>query len=454
MAHIKLRQVAKRFGSITAVDRLDLEIDRGECVAMLGPSGCGKTTTLRMVAGFDDLDDGEIHVGGKLLSSRRENLYVPPENRNFGMVFHAFAVWPHLPVFENVAFPLRVRKLLKAEIAARTEEALQHTNLLSAANGSPYDLSGGGKQRVALARAVAIRPDVMLLDEPLSSLDQHLREEMRFEIKDLQRRFGFSILYVTHDQSEAMALSDRILVMRAGVVQQIGTPLEVYSSPANRFVFEFIGLSCFLNSMLTEAGMQIAGTAYPWPNGIAPAPELLASGSGLIAARPTEINFVGERGIRGRVLSKAYLGETIDYRIMVGNAEVRVQKTGTCRGPPWATTADWSLRARTGIRPIDGSVAECRKRRACCAWRCPEAPFSLRNSVAGRRPGRTVARRPCRPFGPLPTRASQARDELVAGMHGASPGRILDRHPSLWFSRRPPAASAFAGSASNTASST
>ena len=243
------------------------------------------------------------------------------------MVFQAFAVWPHLSVFENVAFPLRVRKLPKAEIAARTEEALQHTNLLSAANGSPYDLSGGGKQRVALARAVAIRPDVMLLDEPLSSLDQHFREEMRFEIKDLQRRFGFSILYVTHDQSEAMALSDRILVMRAGVVQQIGTPLEVYSSPANRFVFEFIGLSCFLNSMLTETGMQIAGTAYPWPNGIAPAPELLASGSGLIAARPTEINFVGERGIRGRVLSKAYLGETIDYRIMVGNAEVRVQKT-------------------------------------------------------------------------------------------------------------------------------
>ena len=231
MTYIELRQVTKRFASVTAVDRLDLEIAKGECVAMLGPSGCGKTTTLRMVAGFDDLDDGEIRVGGKLLSSKRENLYVPPENRNFGMVFQAFAVWPHLSVFENVAFPLRVRKLPRAEIGARSEEALKHTNLLSAANGSPDDLSSGGKQRVALARALAIRPDVMLLDEPLSSLDPHFREEMRFEIKDLQHRFGFSILYVTHDQSEAMALSDRILVMRAGVVQQIGTPLEVYGSP-------------------------------------------------------------------------------------------------------------------------------------------------------------------------------------------------------------------------------
>ena len=185
MAYIELNQVSKRFGEVLAVNQLDLQIAQGECVAMLGPSGCGKTTTLRMVAGFEDLDDGEIRVGDKLISSKREKYYLPPEQRNFGMVFQAFAVWPHLSVFENVAFPLRVRKLPKAEIVARTEEALKHTNLLSAAAGSPDDLSGGGKQRVALARALAIRPDVMLLDEPLSSLDPHFREEMRFEIKDL-----------------------------------------------------------------------------------------------------------------------------------------------------------------------------------------------------------------------------------------------------------------------------
>ena len=333
MAYIELRQVTKRFGEVTAVDRLDLDIAQGECVAMLGPSGCGKTTTLRMVAGFDDLDDGEIRVGEKLLSSKREKYYLPPENRNFGMVFQAFAVWPHLSVFENVAFPLRVRKLPRAEIIARTEEALKHTTLLTAASGSPDDLSGGGKQRVALARALAIRPDVMLLDEPLSSLDPHFREEMRFEIKDLQRRFGFSILYVTHDQSEAMALSDRILVMRSGVVQQIGTPLEVYGSPINRFVFEFIGLSCFLQAGLSPSGMHIDGTAYAFPNGLAPATEIIASGAGLLAARPTEIDFVNDGGVRGRVARKAYLGETIDYRVMVGDAEVRVQKTRRVPGP-------------------------------------------------------------------------------------------------------------------------
>ncbi|WP_301101291.1 ABC transporter ATP-binding protein [Propionivibrio sp.] len=333
MAYIELNQVTKRFGSVTAVDRLDLQIAKGECVAMLGPSGCGKTTTLRMVAGFEDLDDGEIRAGETLLSSKREKYYLPPEQRNFGMVFQAFAVWPHLSVFENVAFPLRIRKLPKAEIIARTEEALKHTNLLQFAAGSPDDLSGGGKQRVALARALAIRPDVMLLDEPLSSLDPHFREEMRFEIKDLQRRFGFSILYVTHDQSEAMALSDRILVMRAGVVQQVGTPLEVYGSPANRFVFEFIGLSCFLKAGLTPSGMQIAGNDYAWPNGIAPSTEIIASGRGLLAARPTEIDFVGEGGVRGHVISKAYLGETIDYRVMVGETEVRVQKTRRVPGP-------------------------------------------------------------------------------------------------------------------------
>lgn len=333
MAYIELRQVSKRFGDVTAVDRLDLDIAEGECVAMLGPSGCGKTTTLRMVAGFEDLDDGEIRVGGKLLSSKREKFYLPPEQRNFGMVFQAFAVWPHLSVFENVAFPLRVRKLPKAEINARTEEALKHTNLLSAARGSPDDLSGGGKQRVALARALAIRPDVMLLDEPLSSLDPHFREEMRFEIKDLQRRFGFSILYVTHDQSEAMALSDRILIMRAGVVQQIGTPLEVYGSPANRFVFEFIGLSCFLQAGLTSSGMRIGGMNCSWPDALAPPGALVAAGTGILAARPTEIDFVGEGGVRGTVARKAYLGETIDYRVLVGNAEVRVQKTRRMPGP-------------------------------------------------------------------------------------------------------------------------
>ena len=333
MATLELRQVTRRFGNVTAVDRLDLDVGEGECVAMLGPSGCGKTTTLRMVAGFEDLDDGEIRVRDRLLSSRRTNFYLPPEQRNFGMVFQAFAVWPHLSVFENVAFPLRVRKLPRAEILQRTKDALAHTNLTDVADSKPDDLSGGGKQRVALARALAIRPDAMLLDEPLSSLDPHFREEMRFEIKDLQRRFGFSILYVTHDQSEAMALADRILVMRAGVVQQIGTPLDVYTAPANRFVFEFIGLSNCLDVAITPAGIAVDGMAVP-ASAVAPPPAALAAaGAAVLATRPTEVDFVDAGGVPGVVARMAFLGETVDYRIAVGEREVRVQKSRHVPGP-------------------------------------------------------------------------------------------------------------------------
>lgn len=334
MSYVRLVNVTKKFGSVIAVDNLNLAIHRGECFSMLGPSGCGKTTTLRMIAGFEDLDDGEIHVGKRMLSSRRQNYYLPPEKRGFGMVFQAFAIWPHLSVYENVAFPLRVRKLSAAEIDRRTREALDHTNLLTVAQKSPEDLSGGGKQRVALARALAINPDVMLLDEPLSSLDPQLREEMRFEIKDLQRNFGFSIIYVTHDQSEAMALSDRILVMQEGVVQQIDTPLDVYQNPVNRFVFGFIGLSNFLDVALKGDKVQVNGGAESLALAIHPPSEMMAAGRATLASRPSEIDFVEEAGdIRGIVKRCAYLGEIIDYRIDVGGQEVRVQKERRKPGP-------------------------------------------------------------------------------------------------------------------------
>ncbi|MFA9438156.1 ABC transporter ATP-binding protein [Uliginosibacterium sp. sgz301328] len=334
MSYIRLVNVTKRFGNVTAVDNLNLEIAKGECFSMLGPSGCGKTTTLRMVAGFEDLDDGEIHVGDRLLSSRRTNHYVPPENRDFGMVFQAFAVWPHLSVYENVAFPLRLRKLPAAEIENRTRDALRHTNLMDVAAGSPSDLSGGGKQRVALARALAIQPDVMLLDEPLSSLDPHLREEMRFEIKDLQRHYGFSILYVTHDQSEAMALSDRIMVMKLGVVQQVGTPLEVYTRPANKFVFSFIGLSNFIDIDIAASGFSLGGIAIPHSAVATPLPDrLLGAPRATLASRPSEIDFVSEGGLPGTVTRRSYLGETTDYLVECGGHALRVQKTRNSPGP-------------------------------------------------------------------------------------------------------------------------
>lgn len=335
MSYIKLINVTKKFGNVTAVDNLNLEINKGECFSMLGPSGCGKTTTLRMVAGFEDLSDGEVYVGDNLLSSPRRNHYTPPEKRNFGMVFQAFAVWPHLSVYENVAFPLRIRKLPDAEIAQRTKEALRATDLLKSAEISPASLSGGGKQRVALARALAINPDVMLLDEPLSSLDPHLREEMRFEIKDLQQRYGFSIIYVTHDQSEAMALSDRILVMKSGVVQQIDTPFNVYNNPANKFVFSFIGLSNFLKVIRRNGSLYIEGSDTALPAALHPTAnidsEILA-----LATRPSEIDFVTaatEGVLHGVVDRKAFLGEIIDYQVRIGNQEIRIQKGRRDPGP-------------------------------------------------------------------------------------------------------------------------
>ena len=336
MSHARLLTVTKRFGDVTAVNSLNLEIEKGECFSMLGPSGCGKTTTLRMVAGFEDLSEGEVYVGDRLLSCPQRNYYLPPEKRNFGMVFQAFAVWPHLSVYDNVAFPLQIRNFPSDEIDKRTKDALRSTNLLNVSDKSPADLSGGGKQRVALARALAINPDVMLLDEPLSSLDPHLREEMRFEIKDLQRKYGFSIIYVTHDQAEAMALSDRILVMKLGVVQQIDTPFDVYNKPANKFVFSFIGLSNFLDVVWSDDKAYVRGETTALPLSLFP-PESMRGNAGLsLASRPSEIDFVsdGEPDVlQGVVSRKAFLGEIVDYQVKIGGQELRIQKGRRTRGP-------------------------------------------------------------------------------------------------------------------------
>jgi iron(III) transport system ATP-binding protein len=241
------------------------------------------------------------------------------------MVFQAFAVWPHLNVFNNVAFPLQIRGLSRAEIAERTKSAILHTGLARYENAYPNELSSGQKQRIALARAIAINPAVMLLDEPLSNLDPKLREEMRFEIKDLQRKFGFTIVFVTHDQAEAMALSDRILVMRDGIAQQIDTPLNIYTKPANRFIFSFIGLSNFLPVIIKNGLVYIEGVEDSGP--VSKEPSLdMASDRLTLACRPSEIELVKSGGVRAIVKRKVYLGEIIDYRIMVGGTEVRVQK--------------------------------------------------------------------------------------------------------------------------------
>ena len=328
MAFVELRHVTKLFGQVRAVDDLNLEIEKGECFSFLGPSGCGKTTTLRMVAGFEDLDEGEIEVGGKMISSSHKNYYLPPENREFGRVFQAFAVWPHMTVYDNVAFPLKIKKMPKSEIEMRTKQALANTNLTKQAQLYPNDLSGGEKQRIALARALSINPGLLLLDEPLSNLDPHLREEMRFEIKDLQSKYDFAIIYVTHDQSEAMALSDRIMVMRDGKTQQIDTPLNIYAKPANKFVFSFIGLSNFIAASVQD-GRAILEDASDAGYITAKVPRQFASArKATIACRPAEIDFTSrDKGtICGVIDRMAYLGEIVDYIVKIGSQEIRIQK--------------------------------------------------------------------------------------------------------------------------------
>jgi iron(III) transport system ATP-binding protein len=326
MSQLTLKDVTKRFGEVTAVNRLNLEVHKGECFSFLGPSGCGKTTTLRMIAGFEDLDEGELSVDGTVFSSSYKKYYLPPENRDFGMVFQAFAVWPHLNVYRNVSFPLEIRKLPKHEIHERVARALKYTGLSKQEHVFPKQLSGGEQQRIALARAIAITPKIMLLDEPLSNLDPKLREEMRFEIKDLQKKFDLTIIFVTHDQAEAMALSDRMLVMRDGVVQQVDTPLGIYDRPANEFVFSFIGLSNFIPVERTSSGVRIAGAPEAGAVGLEPDRE----GERLkLACRPSEIRLLpadASEGIRATVVRRTYLGDIVDCLVKVGDAEIRVQK--------------------------------------------------------------------------------------------------------------------------------
>jgi iron(III) transport system ATP-binding protein len=241
LASVELRGLTKRFGSLAVVDDVSLRIDHGQLVCLLGPSGCGKTTTLRLIAGFLEPSDGEIHVGDRVVSSRLRTL--PPEQRKMSMIFQSYALWPHMTVTENIVYGLRLRKLDRDTIAKRLKAILETTKLEILAQRYPGELSGGQQQRVALARALIVEPETLLLDEPLSNLDANLREEMRFEIRRLHDEYRYTTVYVTHDQSEAMTTADLIAVMNAGKIDQLGTPEEIYDRPQSEFVARFIGAS-------------------------------------------------------------------------------------------------------------------------------------------------------------------------------------------------------------------
>jgi iron(III) transport system ATP-binding protein len=238
---LEFRAVVKRFQSVNAVDGVSFSLHPSEIFTLLGPSGCGKTTTLRLVAGLEEPDSGEILINNVTVAAPHRGLFVSPEKRRLGMVFQSYAIWPHLTVFENIAFPLRVRRESPDGVRRRVHQALEIVGLAGLAERGATQLSGGQQQRVALARALVYEPAILLLDEPLSNLDAKLREQMRVEIRALQRKLGLTVLYVTHDQAEAMTLSDRIAVVNGGCFEQIGMPEEVYENPATPFVAEFLG---------------------------------------------------------------------------------------------------------------------------------------------------------------------------------------------------------------------
>ncbi|KKO52926.1 ABC transporter ATP-binding protein [Paenibacillus sp. DMB20] len=311
--NISIKDLVKKYGDTTVIPELSLEIKKGEFFTLLGPSGCGKTTLLRMIAGFNSIEGGTINFNERVINQ------VEPGKRNIGMVFQSYAIFPHLTVKGNIAFGLENRKLSKAEINSKVEEILKVVQIEQYKDRMPKNLSGGQQQRVALARAIVIRPDVLLMDEPLSNLDAKLRVDMRNAIKDIQREVGITTVYVTHDQEEAMAVSDRIAVMKSGVIQHLGTPQEIYQRPANVFVATFIGRTNIIEGRLTqEAGsynLRIgSGYSERLSNIQVPASETQADFQVQISVRPEEFIMTEDHsGLKATIVHSVFLGQNTHY---------------------------------------------------------------------------------------------------------------------------------------------
>jgi ABC-type Fe3+/spermidine/putrescine transport system ATPase subunit len=322
---IEFRNLTKRYGALLANDHLDLQVKRGELMTLLGPSGCGKTTALRCLTGYVHPDEGQILIDDKDATN------LPTHQRQLGMVFQNFALFPHMTIWDNVRFPLMIRGVSKKDSVDRVREALQLIRLEGLSERYPRQLSGGQQQRVGLARALVYRPNVLLLDEPLSNLDAKLREEMRFEIRDLQRRLGITAIYVTHDQQEALALSDRVAIMNSGHLEQVGTPEEIYEHPRSKFVADFIGLSDFIPAWVESFDAHTTRIAVAGVTLTAPAVDGLQRGQKiLLFIRPNDVAIVpsesGENILSGVVRQATYLGDRMDYRVQIADGvEARVQ---------------------------------------------------------------------------------------------------------------------------------
>lgn len=313
---VSIRDVVKKFDDFTAVNGVSLEIKEGEFFTLLGPSGCGKTTLLRMIAGFHHIDGGEICFGGKPINQ------VPAHKRDTGMVFQNYAVFPHMTVWGNVAYGLKAKKCSKKEIAQKVQEALELVQIEKLKDRLPSELSGGQQQRVALARAFVIEPGVLLMDEPLSNLDAKLRVQMRTMIKKLQRRLGITTIYVTHDQEEALAISDRIAVMKDGVIQQVGKPEEIYRKPQNLFVAGFIGTSNQFDGEIVSVDENRVGTLV-LEGGYTRKVALRENYTGkvIISVRPEHLHFE-EGGLPGTITLDTFLGDYVGYELELSDGKV------------------------------------------------------------------------------------------------------------------------------------
>jgi len=328
---LRIDGLTKRFGQTVAVDDLSLEIGEGEFFTLLGPSGCGKTTTLRCIGGLERPEGGSITLLDRCLVSASPRVFVPPERRNMGMVFQSYALWPHMTVFENVAYPLKLRRVGRDETRRRVADALRLVGLQGLEDRPAPRLSGGQQQRVALARALVFSPQILLLDEPLSNLDALLRDEMRRQLKDLQRRVGITTVYVTHDQVEALSLSDRIAILNQGRLEQVGTPAEIYSRPATPFAQSFLGKTFSLDGSVLA--MDEAGTRVRVSDGRSDVTLLCAGSAGQnivvgrqvsVAIRPERIRLWRaqpvdcDNTIRVRVRSVLFVGDRFEYEVDLG----------------------------------------------------------------------------------------------------------------------------------------
>lgn len=331
MSVLKVENLSKRFGQVQAVADVSFEVQDGEVLSLLGPSGCGKTTTLRCLAGFEMPDSGKIYLDERDIST------LTPEQRGIGMVFQNYALWPHMTVYGNLAFGLQIRQIERQEINERIKKVLSMVRLSGYEDRYPRQLSGGQQQRIAMARALVIEPDIMLLDEPLSNLDAQLREEMRFEFIELQRKLGITAIYVTHDQAEAMVISDKIIILNQGKVVQMGTPKEIYTSPKNRFVAGFIAVTSFIEGTVsalekedlvfikTDDNIVIQGFKA----------NMKVGDKVTLALRTNTIHLITEdseqndrRNIfEGKILQASYLGDIVDYRIKMGKWTLRTDSS-------------------------------------------------------------------------------------------------------------------------------